>query len=199
MFSCSIMSDSLLPHGLQHTRFPCPSPSPRVCSSSCPLRRWSHSTISFSVTPLLLLLSIFPSIRVFSRESAFCMRWPKYWSFGFRIGPSKDYSGLISFKIDWFDLAVQGTLSRVISSTTVWNHQFFSTQPSLWFWMPPISTFLLGNWPFPLQWKLTFLHSLAGSLFCSITMDWCAHPKQKTISALSNLKFKISGCSYYHK
>ena len=69
--------------------------------------------------PLLLLPSVFPSIRVFSNESALHMRWPKYWSFSFSISPSNEYSGLISFRMDWFDLfAVQGTL-RVFSSTTV--------------------------------------------------------------------------------
>ena len=80
--------------------------------------------------PLLLLPSIFPSIRVFSNESALCIRWPKYWSFS--ISPSNEYSGLISLKIDWLDLfAVQGTLSRVFSNTTVQKHQFSSTQLSL--------------------------------------------------------------------
>ena len=73
--------------------------------------------------PLLLLPSIFPSIRVFSNESALHMRWPKYWSFS--ISPSNDYSGLISFSIDWSHLlAVQGTLSRVFSNTTVQKHHF---------------------------------------------------------------------------
>ena len=65
--------------------------------------------------PLLLLPSIFPSIRVFSSESVLCMRWPKYWSFGFSVGPSNEYSGLISFRIDWLDLlAVQGTLKSLL-------------------------------------------------------------------------------------
>ena len=82
--------------------------------------------------PLLLLSSIFPSIRVFSNELALGIRWPKYWSFSFSISPSNEYSGLISFRIDWLDLlAVQGTL-RVFSSITVQKHQFFSTQPFLW-------------------------------------------------------------------
>ena len=81
--------------------------------------------------PLLLLPSIFPSIRVFSNESVLHIRWPKYWSFSFSISPSNEYSGLISFRIDWFYLlAVQG-LSRVFSNTTVQKHQFFSAQPSL--------------------------------------------------------------------
>ena len=71
---------------------------------------WCHPTISSSVHPLLLLPSVFPSIRVFSNESALWIRWPKYWSFNFSISPSNEYSGLISFRTDWFDLlAVQGT------------------------------------------------------------------------------------------
>ena len=86
----------------------------------------------------LLLPSNFPSIRVFSNESAVHIRWSKYWSFSFNISPSKEYSGFISFRIQWFDLlAVQGTLEsypkkRVFSSTIVQKHQFFGTQPSLW-------------------------------------------------------------------
>ena len=80
--------------------------------------------------PLLLSPSVFPSIRVFSTESALCIRWPKYWSFS--ISPSKEYSGLISFKIDWFDLLAVQELSRVFSSTTVQKHQFFGVLPFLW-------------------------------------------------------------------
>ena len=80
---------------------------------------------------LLLPPSIFPSIRVFSNESALHIKWSKYWSFSFSISPSNDYSGFISFRIDWFDLlAIQG-LSRVFSNTTVQKHQFFSPQLSL--------------------------------------------------------------------
>ena len=81
--------------------------------------------------PLLLLPSIFPSIRVFSNESVLCIRWPKYWSFSFNISLSNEYSGPISLRMDWLDpLAVQGTLSRVFSNTTVQKHQFFSAQLS---------------------------------------------------------------------
>ena len=81
----------------------------------------------------LLLPSIFPSIRYFSNELAPHIRWPKFWSFSFSISPSNEYSELISFRIDWFDLlAVQGN-SRVFSNTTVQKYQFFSAQPSLWF------------------------------------------------------------------
>ena len=82
--------------------------------------------------PLLLLPSIFPSIRVFSNESALRIKWPKYWRFSFNISPSKEYSGLISFRMAWLDLlAVQGTLKRVFSNTTVQKHQFFSAQLSI--------------------------------------------------------------------
>ena len=103
---CSVLFDSLWHHGLQHASLPCPSPSPGACL--CPLNRWCHPTISSSVVPLLLLPSIFPSIRVFSNALAFCIRWPKYWSFS--ISPSNEYSRLLSFLVDWFDLlAGQGT------------------------------------------------------------------------------------------
>ena len=79
--------------------------------------------------PLLLLPSIFPSIRVFSNESALCIRWPKYWSFSFNISPSNEHPELISFRMDWF-WSLKG-LSRVFSNITVQKHQFFSTQLSL--------------------------------------------------------------------
>ena len=79
----------------------------------------------------LLLPSIFPSIRVFSSESALPIRWPKYWSFSFSISPSNEFSGLISFMIDFLDLLASKGLSRVFSNTTVQKHQFFSTHLSL--------------------------------------------------------------------
>ena len=108
------MSDSLGPHRLQHARLPCPSLSPRVCSKACPLSRWWHLTIPSVCHPILLLLSIFLSIRVFSNELALPIRWPEYWSFSFSISLSNEYSALISFRIDWFDLAVQGTLKHIL-------------------------------------------------------------------------------------
>ena len=83
--------------------------------------------------PLLLLPSIFPRIRVFSNESALCLRWPKYWNFSFSISPSNEYSGLISFRMDWLDLlAVQGTLKSLLQHHSS-KHQFFGTQPPLLF------------------------------------------------------------------
>ena len=88
--SPSVASNSLRPHGLQHTRPPCPSPTPGVYSNSCPLSRWCHPTHLILCCPFLLLPSIFPSIRVFTNELALCIRWPKYWSFS--ISPSSEYS-----------------------------------------------------------------------------------------------------------
>ena len=108
------MSDSLRPHGLQHPRPPCPSLTPRVYSNSYPLSRWCHPTISSSVVPFSSRL-VFPSIRPFSSESVLHIRWPKYWSFSFSISSSSEYSGLISFRMDWLDiLAVQGTLKSLL-------------------------------------------------------------------------------------
>ena len=125
------MSDSSGPHALQHARLPCPSLSHGVCSNSCPLYWWCYSTIWFSVSPLLFLPSIFPSIRVFSNVLALHIRWPKYWSFG--ISPSNEYSGLISFTFDigLISLLSKG-LSRVFCSTTIWKHHlaFFMLQLS---------------------------------------------------------------------
>ena len=109
------MSDSLWPHGLQLARLPCPSPTPRAYSDLCSLSQWCHRTISILWHPLLLLPSIFPSIRVFSSESVLCIRWPKYWSFSFSISPSNEYLGLISFRMDWMNLlSVQGTLKSLL-------------------------------------------------------------------------------------
>ena len=99
-FICSVVSDSLQPHGLQHARLPHPSPSTRVCSNACPLTQWCHPNHLIHCRPLLLLPSVFPSIRVFSNESTLRMRWPKYWSFSFNISPSSEHPGLISFRMD---------------------------------------------------------------------------------------------------
>ena len=112
------MSDSLQPHGLQHARPPCPSATPGVYSNSHPLSQCCHPTIS-PCHPLLLSPLIFPSIRVFSNESAIHIRWSKYWSFSFKISPSNEHSGLISFRMDWlYLLAVQGTLNSLLQHHT---------------------------------------------------------------------------------
>ena len=100
LFSCSVVSDSLWPSGLQHARPPCPSSTPGVYSNSCPLSRWCHPTVSSSVIPFSSCLQASPVSGSFSNESALCIRWPKYWSFSFNISPYSEYSGLISLRID---------------------------------------------------------------------------------------------------
>ena len=127
------MSDSLWPHGLQHTRLPCPSPTHRVCSNSCPSSQWCHPTISFSVVPFSSCLQSFPALGSFPMSLR--IRWLKYWSFSFSISSSNEYSGLIFFRIDCFDLAVQGTLKSFLlhhsSKASILGHSaFFMVQLS---------------------------------------------------------------------
>ena len=131
-FSCSVMSDSLWPHGLQHNRPPCPSPTPGACSNSCPLSQWYHPTISSSVVPFSSCLQSFPASWSF----------PKSWFFSSgdqSIEVSASASVLPANIQDWFPLGWTGWislqskgLSRVFSNTTVWKHQFFSAHLSLW-------------------------------------------------------------------
>ena len=131
-FSHSAMSNSLWPHESQHARPPCPS------STQSPPKLMSIESVMPSYhlilwCPHLLLPSIFPSIRVFSNESALHIRWPKYWSFNFNIIPSNEHPGLISLPQDGLVGSPCRTkgLSRVSSNTTVQKHQFFSAQLSL--------------------------------------------------------------------
>ena len=128
--SVSVMSDSLWTHGLQHTRFHCPSPTPGACSNSCPSSQWCHPTIILCC-PLHLLYSIFPSLRVFSSESVLRIRWPN-------VGVSASASVLPMNIQNWFPLGWTGwiflqskRLSRVFSNTTVQEHQFFGAEISL--------------------------------------------------------------------
>ena len=126
------MSNSLWANGPQHARLPCPTLSPRVFSNSCPLSWWYYLTISILCHPLLLLPSIFPSIRVFSNELALPITWPEYWSFHFNISSSNEYTGLMSFRMSGLISLQSKGLSRVFLSTTVWKYKFFGTQPFLW-------------------------------------------------------------------
>ena len=120
-FSCSVMSNSLQPHEQQHAR----QASLSIINSWSLLKLTSIKSVMPSnhlilCHPLLFPPSIFPSIRVFSNESVICIRWPKYWSFGFSFSPSSEYSGLISFRIDWLDLiAVQGTLKSLLQHHSI--------------------------------------------------------------------------------
>ena len=130
--SHSVVSDSLRPHGLQHARPPCPSPTPRVYSNSCPLSRWCHPTISSSVVPFSSHLQSFPASGSSQMSQFFA-------SGGQSIGVSASASVLPINIQDWFPIGFTGWislqskgLSRVFSNTTVQKNQFFSAQPSLW-------------------------------------------------------------------
>ena len=126
---------TLKPHGLQHARLPCPSPTPGACSNSCPS---SCDTVqpSHPLHPFLILPSIFPNIRGFSKESVLPIRWPKYRNFSLSISPSNEHPGLISFRMDWLELlAVQGTLKSLLEqhsskASILWHSAFFIVQLS---------------------------------------------------------------------
>jgi len=128
-FSCSVMSDSLRPHGPQHARLPCPSLTPGVHPNSCPLSQRCHPTNSSSAVPFSSCLQSFPASGSF--QIVLHIRWPKYWSFVFNISPSNEQPGLISFRIDWLDLlAVQGTLKSLLQhhgskASILWCSAFF--------------------------------------------------------------------------
>ena len=130
-FSRSVMSDSLWPHGLQDARLPCPSPTSRARSNSCPSIQWCHPTISSSVVPFSSCLQSFPALGSFSMSQFFS-------SGGQSIGASASASVLPMNIQDWFPLELTGLipfqskgLSRVFSNTTVQKHQCFSAQLSL--------------------------------------------------------------------
>ena len=156
LFSNSVMSNSLQPHGLQLVRLPSPSPSLGACSNSCPLNEWCHPTISSSVTPLPSCLRSFPASGSFPMSQLFT-------SSSQSVGVS---ASVLPMNIQgWFPLGWTGLisllskgLSRVFPSTTIWKHQFFGTQPSLWS-NSHIHTWLLKNPYEPLlkKWSLCFL------------------------------------------
>jgi len=114
-FSCSVVSDSLRPHESQHTRPPCPSPTPGGHPNSCPSSQWCHPAISSSVIPFSSCPQSLPASGSFFNESTLRMRWPKYWSFSLSISPSNEHPGLVSFRMDCLDLlAVQGTRKSLL-------------------------------------------------------------------------------------
>ena len=121
------MSDSLQPHACQASLSITNSRSPPKPMSIELVMPSNHLILC---CPLLLLPLIFPSIRVFSNESAVCIRGPKYWNFSFNISPSNEHPGLISFRMDWLEFLQSKGLSRVFSNTTVQKHKFFGTQLS---------------------------------------------------------------------
>ena len=132
LFSFSVESNCLQPHGLHHARFSCLSLSPRVCSDSCPLSWWCHPTISSSLASLLLLPSTFPSIRVFSKESALRIRWPKFGSSAAALVLPVNIQGWFPLGLTHLISLLSKGVSKVFSSTTIKKHQFFNAQPALW-------------------------------------------------------------------
>ena len=182
------MSDSLQPHGLQHARLPCHSLSPGVCSNSCPLSQWYNPNISSSVSPFSSCPQSFPE-SAFSNESALGISWPKYWSFSFSISPSNEYSVLISFRIDWYDLlAVQGTLRSLIQhhsskASVLWHSAFFIVQLSHPY-MTTGKSIALIRWTFVSKLCLCFLiHYVLHNFFqeasgCSHSLQWFWNPRK---------------------
>ena len=138
-------------HGLQHAMPPCPSPAPGVYSKLIKsVMPSSHLTLC---RPLLLPPSIFPSVRVFSNESVLHITWPKYWSFSFSMSPSNEYSGLISFRMDWLGLlAVQRTLKSLLqhhsSKASVLRHSAFFMVLFSHPYMTAGKTIALTRWTF---------------------------------------------------
>ena len=180
------MSDYLWPHELQHARLPCPSLSPGVCSSSCPLSQRCYLTISSSVAPFSSCPQSFPASMSIN-ELALCIRWPKYWSSSFSISPSNEYSGLISFRFDWFDLlAVQGTLKRLLQTHSLkalilWHLAFFMVQLShpymtagktiaLTIWINVINNRLLNYCTLCYRYMCTYSNAYKNIIS---TCNWC--------------------------
>ena len=182
LFSCSVVSDSLWPQGLQHTRLPCPSPSPEACPNSCPLSQWCHPTISSSVIPSPPAFNL-SQHQVFANKLALRIRWPKYWSFSFSISSSNVYSGLISFRMDWFDLpAVQGTRKSLLqphSSTAsmLCCSAFFIIQLS--HHMSTIWLCLLSNLHTDLRFSLISRHVFSPESSQSL-ISWLHKPRKSS-------------------
>ena len=173
------MSDSLRPHGLQHPRLPCPSPAPKACSDSCPLSPWSHPTILSSVIPFSSCLRSFPASGSFSMSQFFAPG-------GQSIGVSASASVIPMTIQDWFPLGLAGLislqskgLSRVFSMTTIQKHEFFGSQPSLWF-NSHIHTWLLEK---PWLW-----------LYGPLSAEWCLLMSLNTLSRFVTAFLPRSKC-----
>ena len=167
LFSHSVVFNSLWPHGLQQARLPCPSPSHRICSNSCPLSQWCHPTISSSVTPFSSCPQSFPASR------SFPMSW-LFTSGGRCTGASASASVLPMNIQDWFPLRLDSLTSllskglpRVFCSTTIQKHQFFSIQPSLQMWEFDHKVVLLLNY----NWNMVNLYLT----FIMLEITWYRH------------------------
>ena len=153
--------------------FPILHQLPELASNSCPSSQWCHPPIASSVVPFpSCLQSCPPSIRVFSSESVLHIRWPKYWSFSFSIGPSNEYSGLTSFRINWLDLlAVQGTLKNLLqhhssNASILWSSAFFIVHLSH-LYMTTGKTIALTRWTFVVKVMSLLFNMLSRLVGCS--------------------------------
>ena len=168
------MSNSLPPHGLQHTRLPCPPTTPGAFKLMS-IESVMPSNHLILCRPLLLLPSIFPSIRVFSNLR---IRWPKYWSYSSSISPSNEYSGLISFRIDWLDLlAVQGTLKSLLqhrsSKASILQHSAFFRVQLLHPYMTTGKTIALTRWTFVGKVMSLLFNMLSGLVIAFLPRSKC--------------------------
>ena len=183
-FICLVVSNSLWPHESQHTRLPCPSPTPGAHPNPYP-SMVMPSTHLILCHPLLLP-PIFPSIRVFSNESNLRMRWPKYWSFSFNISSANEHPGLISFRMDWLDLlAVQGTLKcllkhHISKASILWHSAFFTVQLSHPY-MTTEKTIALTRWTF-----VGKVISLLFNILSRLAITFLARSKRLLISWLQS-------------
>ena len=204
-----VMSNSLQPPGLQHARISCPSLSSGVCSNFMSIDLVMPSNNLILCLSLLLLPSIFPSIRIISKELALCIRWPKYWSFSFSIGPSNDYSGLISFRIDWFDLlAVQETFKTFLYhylKASILQCLAFFIQLLSHLYMTIIKTIALTRWTFVGKVMSLFFNTLSRFVIASLPrskhllISWLQSPcavilETKQIKPVTVSTFSLSIC-----
>ena len=183
-FSHSVKSDSLQPHGLQWAFL-------SIINSRSLLKLMSIVSVMQSnhlilCCPLFLLPSVFPSIKVFSSESVLCMRWPKYWSFSFSINPSNEYSGLISFRMDWLDLlAIQGTLKSLLqhhsSKASILLHLAFFIVQLSYPYMNTRKTIAFPGWTFVRK-----VMSLLFNMLCRLVIAFLPSSKCLLISWLQS-------------
>ena len=208
-FSHSVLSDFLWPHLLQHDRPTCQSPTPRAYSKHMSIGSVMPSKHLILCHPLLLLPSVFPSIRVFSNELVLHIRWPKYWSFSFSISPTNEYSGLSSFRMDWLDLpAVQGTLKSLLQhhsskASILQCSAFFMVQLS----HPYITTektIALTRWTFVGRVMSLFFNTLPGLVIAFLPrsklllISWLQSPSA-VILEHKKIKSIIVSPSIYHE
>ena len=183
------MSDSLRAHELQCDRPPCPSPAPKVYSNSCPLSRWCHPTVSSSVVTFSSCPQSFQTSGSFHHESALHIRGWNYWSLSFNISPANEHPGLI-FRMDWLDLAVQGTLKSLLqhqsSKASILQHSaFFIVQLSLPY-MTTGKTIALTRWTFVSK-EMSLLYNILSRL----VITFLPRSKHNLISWLQSLSALI--------